>query len=313
MAANSYPSNYAYQVLGVEKDADHATIKRAYRKLIGKYHPDRTGALSESEKEQAEQKAAEVNKAFRVLENEENRKMYDQGLMDFDGNKKTQITSQSFRSMNDVFEKHFSDDEDTPRSRRKRERAAAQAKKQRHPKRPVSDNEVLHADVHRKISLEFEEAALGATKRVELDNGRAVNVKLPEGLSHGQRVKVKGKGNNLQGKTGDLYVEIHVNDHAFFERHGNDVHVEVEVSLEEALLGTNLTVETLRGTKEVVLNKGGNTNEAICLEGEGIKGGNQYVNLRVILPDEPDSDLVKAVESWAEKRRPNPATPKPSI
>jgi curved DNA-binding protein len=298
MSADTYPQGYAYKVLNVDPSDDTGTIKKAYRKLAAKYHPDRNPG-----NEEAERKFKEIGKAWKVLETEENRAKYDQGILDFDGNASSTASVQTkpMKNMADVFGEFNFDEDSSGSSQQTRSRETLREKREKRKQAKVARSSTANqnADLHCKISIGFKEAALGTAKNIKLSNGNVIKIKIPEGLEDNAKLCVSGKGKSVGGKTGDLYVEVNVKDHPSFYREGNDIYLDQDISLEDAVLGNAVDVETLRGIKTIKVDKSSDLKQAFCLTGEGIKGGNQYVNLNITLPEEIDPEL----KSWAQKKK----------
>jgi DnaJ-class molecular chaperone len=163
------------------------------------------------------------------------------------------------------------------------------------------------ADVSYTLPVDFIEAAKGARKRVVVD-GRTIDVTIPAGVRDRQMLRLKGQGGPGYdgGPPGDAYVEVHVQPHPLFERKDMNVHVELPVSLAEAVLGGRIEVPTVDGPVTMTVPRGANTGTTLRLRGEGIRDpksgqrGDQYVRLKVVLPKEPDPELEAFLEEWAK-------------
>lgn len=156
-------------------------------------------------------------------------------------------------------------------------------------------------DVRAQLTVGFTEAALGARQRVTLA-GRTLEVNIPAGLKDGQTLRLKGQGEPGPGggPAGDLLIEVAVAPHPLFSRKGDDIHAELPVSLAEAVLGGKITVPTLSGRVTMTVPAGANTGTVLRLKGKGIKGGDQYVTLKVVLPERVDAQLAEFVRGWAQ-------------
>lgn len=293
-----------YEVLGVPKSASAAEIKAAYRKLAKKLHPDLNPGNKEVEKE-----FKDVSQAYAVLSDPEKRKLYDRGEIDASGQEtprrgfyKTYASSGGGKyepfDLGDIFssEEVFSDLFGRQRTRRS------------HPLRQRG------ADVSYKLSVPFLEAATGAKRRVQFSEGKRIEINIPPGTEDGQTLRLKGQGlpGRNGGEAGDAYVEIRVEAHPFFTRKGSDIHVEVPISLPEAVLGGSISVPTIAGNVTMKIPAGSNSGKTLRLKGKGVAArksgaqGNQYVTLKVVLPEEPDAELTEFVRSWSEKHAYNP-------
>jgi DnaJ-class molecular chaperone len=161
-------------------------------------------------------------------------------------------------------------------------------------------------DVTIPLSLSFQDAVLGTKKRVALPDAKTVEVVVPPGTDTGQQMRLKGQGKTGTGggEAGDAFVEITVEPHAYFERKGKDIHLHLPVTLGEAALGAAVTVPTLTGKVALRVPKGSNGGTTLRLKGKGVpdlKGssaGDQYVHLKLVLPEPPDGELEKFLERW---------------
>ncbi|MBY0430783.1 MAG: J domain-containing protein, partial [Rhodospirillales bacterium] len=162
-------------------------------------------------------------------------------------------------------------------------------------------------DMTYSLTISFTDAALGASKRVTLANSKDIEIKIPPGSETGHKLRLKGQGKPGAngGDAGDAFVELKVEPHPFFRREGHDIHVEVPVTLPEAVLGSKITVPTLSGKVTVTVPAGSNSGTMLRLKGKGIPHGHQhgdlFVKLTVTLPDEADPDLQEFVRKWAAR------------
>lgn len=288
-----------YEVLGISKTASLDEIKKSYRKLAKKYHPD----LNPGNKE-AEKKFKEASHAFDQIGTAEARAKFDRGETSeqqqhqYDEFMKNQGQRQSYHHSQqnggrysysfgedmggeDFFENLF---------------GSARGKGRGGMNLPGED-------VTYKMDVEFREAALGAEKTITLPSGKSLQVKIPAGIETGKKLRFKGLGlagfNN--GPAGDAYIEINVKDLAGYKRKGLDVEVEVPISFIEAITGGEIKVPTLEG--EVMLNipAGVSTGSKLRVKGKGAGSGetrgNQIVVLKVVTPKEVDPALKAAIEN----------------
>jgi DnaJ-class molecular chaperone len=298
-----------YRTLNVPRSADQAAIKQAYRKLAKMLHPDRNPGS-----ERAEQRFKEVSQAYDLLSDPEKRAKYDRGAIDADGRPRYPFKGFEFAgdppsAAETIFGKVFGGAfgrgfGEAARAGRgefrfdelRREAARAAAAGARQAKRGA----------HRRYRLEidFVTAARGGKKRLELGGGRAVEVTVPAGAEHGSvlRLKDQGEAGALGGPPGDALVEIAIRPHPVFTRQGDDVHVELPISVPEALLGASIPVPTIDGPVRISVPAGSNSGRSLRLKGRGIgrpdgRRGDQYVRLLVILPEARDAEL----EQWARR------------
>ena len=274
--------NY-YSVLGLSKGASDDDIKKAYRKLAMKYHPDRNAG-----DKQAEDKFKEVSEAYAVLSDKKKRQQYDQfGSEGFHQKFSQEDIFRDF-DINEIlrgfgfgggnpFQGHSGFGNPFSQGR----------PRQREEKIPP---------IKKECSITFEEAAMGCQRTISIARNGAheeTNVKIPPGISHGKILRVKGKGQtSLTGnRRGDLHLLIHILPHPLFRREGRDVVVDAEIKLTQALLGATIEVETLSGIKSVKIPAGTQNGTKLRLKGVGIKftsgsQGDQLVRIIVKIPKE---------------------------
>jgi len=291
-----------YEVLGVAPTASSADIQKAYRKLAKKLHPD----LNPGDKA-AEEKFKEVAVAYDLLADPEKRKRFDNGEIDAAGAERPQhqfyrdfaasghahpYTSNSgfadFEDADDAFAELF----------RRSERARAN---RRGP------------DLHYRLPIDFVESIAGANKRLTLPDGSSLEVTIPPGLVDGQILRLRGKGapGAGTGGHGDALIEVEVLPDHRFKRDGDDISLELPISLSEAVLGGRIRVPTPTGDVTMVVPKGSNTGTTMRLKGKGAprRGGghgDQFVKLKVVLPKSPDSELEAFVSNWSKGKTFNP-------
>jgi DnaJ-class molecular chaperone len=281
-----------YAVLGVARDASEDDIKKAYRRLAKKLHPD----LSPGNRAN-EQQFKEVTAAYDLLSDPAKRARYDRGEIDASGRERG---FQAHRGAHPQYRggsagggASFSFDdiisEILGRGRREAEERVG--------------------DTNLRLRLGFLEAALGGKRRVELPGGRTIEIAIPAGIDSGQSLRLKGQGASGPRGTrpGDVYLEIEVDPHAFWQRKERDIHLDLPVTLSEAVLGATVKVPTIHGSVAVKVPRGSNSGSTLRLKGKGIRSsdgaqGDQYVKLRVVLPDPPDPELTKFLERWSAKR-----------
>lgn len=298
------PRDY-YEVLGVERGASEETIKKAYRKLARQHHPDRNPG-----DKQAETRFKEIQSAYDVLSDKQKRQQYDQfgaaepgagggpggfsfrwggpGAGNAQGMDPTQaeaIFRQFFgggmgggaEDLGDVFGGRRS-----PRGR---------------TRRPPPE------EVESDVTVPFTTAALGGTVDLQID-GRVVSVKVPAGVEDGKVLRLQGQGPG----GGNLRLRLRVLPHAYFRREGNDLILEVPLSLSEAVLGARVEVPTLDGARLTVKVPPGTSSGArLRLRGKGIAGGDQYIQVKVVVPAPADERSRHLIEEFA---RLHPQTPR---
>jgi DnaJ-class molecular chaperone len=168
-------------------------------------------------------------------------------------------------------------------------------------------------DVQYRLPLDFLDAVNGAKRQLTLPEGSKLDVTIPPGVRDGQILRLRGKGRPGigGGPPGDALIEIEVRPHPLFTRKGDDIHVELPISLKEAVLGGKVSVPTPSGSVTMTVPKWSNTGTALRLKGKGVPRpdgtrGDEYVTLNVVLPDKPDPELEKFVSQWraASTQRP---------
>jgi DnaJ-class molecular chaperone len=270
-----------YAVLGVARQASAADIKAAYRRLAKRLHPDMSPGNGAHE-----QRFKEVAAAYDLLSDPEKRARFDRGEIDAVGAER----GWGFRASGAGRRGHdsagaFSMDEILAEVLGRRRRSSAAGERT--------------GNVTETLRLGFIEAALGGKRVVALSDGRKVEITVPSGVESGQRLRLR------HGPLHETYLEIEVESHPLFRREGRDVHVDLPVTLPEAVLGAVVTVPTVHGDVALKVPPGSNSGATLRLRGKGIAAaqgtGDQYVKLRVMLPDPPDPELVAFLEHWGRK------------
>ncbi|TAJ39592.1 MAG: J domain-containing protein [Reyranella sp.] len=298
-----------YTVLGVPRTASEDDIRKAFRKLAKKHHPD----LNPGDKA-AEAKFKEIAQANDLLSDPDKRRRFDAGEIDasgqempprgfyrdqtgpgFGGGKYERAGAhESFVDMGGIFSEMFGE------------------------RRGFSGGgagfDMGGMPVTYSLRVPFLVAARGGKQRVTLPDGKTLDIDVPEGMGDGQTLRLKGQGMpGTQGRpAGDAYVEIHVEPHAFFEARDNDIHVELPVTVTEAALGGKVRVPTVGGPVMLNVPAGSNTGASLRLKGRGLldrksgQRGDQYVKLKVVLPEQPDDKLKEFLEGWEAGRAYDP-------
>jgi len=163
-------------------------------------------------------------------------------------------------------------------------------------------------DCRYHLEIDFLEAALGAKKRISLPEGDTLDLNVPAGVTDGQVLRLRGKGGPGvgRGEPGDALIELTIRAHPIFERDGDDIIVEVPLSVDEAVLGAKVQVPTIHGKVALNIPKGTSGGQTFRLRGKGIenartkKTGDQHVRTKLVLPSQPDPELEKAMQQWRE-------------
>lgn len=282
-----------YVVLGVSRDASAADIKAAYRKLAKEFHPD----LNQNDPI-VEQRFKEISSAYDILGDQEKRRKYDAGEIGPDGSPRHDFGygagtagGGGFGGFSGFGEGMGAEDIFSDLFGRRRNRTVRAKGK----------------DVSYTVRISFIEAAKGGKRRVRLFDGKSLEVNVPPGTEDGQTLRLKGQGMAGMGggPAGDAFIEVQVDPHRFFERDGKDIFIDVPVTLAEAVLGGKITVPTVSGSVSVNVPPGSNTGTTLRLKGKGIDTksgapGDQYVKLKVMLPEKPDPELIDFIKKWSK-------------
>ncbi|MFZ1961268.1 MAG: DnaJ C-terminal domain-containing protein [Methylovirgula sp.] len=306
-----------YTVLGVTKSADMAEIKKAYRRLAKKFHPD------QSKDPKAKDKFAEVSSAYEILGDEKKRAQFDRGEIDAEGKPRFQgfegfgagagpggFTRRAgpggfehfeFRTgpggggfdASDLFSDLFG--------------GAAGQRRSAGQSRPLPRGE----DVSAQLTVALREAVHGGKSRVSLPTGRTLEVSVPAGVEDGQQIRLKGQGlaSPFGGEPGDALVTIKIAKHPYFRVEGRDLRLDLPLTLYEAVLGAKVNVPTLDGQVELNVPAGSNGGRTLRLRGKGLPGatpGDLLVTLRIVLPNETDPDLLELARKWQKLKPYNP-------
>jgi len=308
--------NY-YKLLGVNKNASKEDLKKAFRKLAMKYHPDKN-----KDDKAAEEQFKKINEAYAVLSNDEKRKQYDTfgaegfsrrfsqedifrgfdfkntyskfGIGDiffdmFGGGRKSQGRGGSFG-----FDSPFGNRGGFPRGGGRQ-----------HASQPPRPSET-------ELHVKLEDVVTGARKRVSLDTGGGVetlDITIPKGIETGRKLRLKGKGSAdpFSGQRGDLYCKIIIDPHPQFEIKGKDLLLEKEVKLTELVLGGKVRITTIDGSEiELKIPENSKNNAALRIKGKGIPGtkgkpgGNLLVRLQAKLPNQVNETQKSLFEKLAE-------------
>ena len=288
-----------YAALGVSRTATADEIRRAYRKLAKELHPDvRPGD------KQAEERFKRATAAFNLLSEPTTKGRFDRGEIDADGNERMAFNSRPRQGsrqhagagagpgagaysgdafdLGDIFSDLFGSGVGGGRGY----------------------SRMRGRDIRFTLDIDFIDAVNGSKRRISLAEGRTLDVAIPAGVESGQVLRLKNQGGpGVQGgPAGDALVELNVRPHAFFRRDGQDVHMDLNVSLSEAVEGARIQVPTPAGPVALTIPAGANTGKTLRLKGKGVAGqGDQLVHLHVVLPETPDEDLKKFVKKWSKR------------
>lgn len=295
-----------YKVMGVEKNASQDEIKRAYRKLARKYHPD------VSKEADAEQKFKELGEAYEVLKDPEKRAKYDQYGQQW---KQWEQQEQYRQSSGGPSSQYYSSEgfEDTAGFEDFINSIFAERARQQTRQTHFAQGQ----DIHARLAISLEESYEGAEKSVQLQvpqmtqrgqvsyQNKTVKVKIPKGITDKKQIRLKGQGMQVEGgQPGDLYIEINLLPHSMYSVNGKDITLELPISPWEAALGAKITVPTLAGQVNVTLPKGSQTGNQLKLKGKGLPGnpaGDQYLRLKMVIPKQTTEAVEAIYQSLAEQ------------
>ena len=281
-----------YQTLGVKKDASQDDIQKAYRRLAKKLHPDLNPG-----NEPAEERFKEVSQAYDLLGDPGKRARFDRGEIDASGAERPR--QRYYRDFAEGASSYASDSgfADFGADDFLSEIFGRQAR---------GNVRMRGQDVHYRLPLGFLDAINGGKQQLTLPDGSVLDVAIPPGTRDGQILRLRGKGRPGigGGPPGDALIEIEVRPHHIFTRKGDDIHVELPISLKEAVLGGKVSVPTPSGAVTMTVPKWSNTGTVLRLKGQGAPKpgggrGDEYVALKVMLPERPDPELEKFVSQWA--------------
>ncbi len=299
-----------YKTLGVARDANEADIKKAYRKLAKELHPDRN-----KDNPKASEKFSQVTNAYDLLNDKDKRARFDRGEIDGDGNPAAPFgfgnggggrpqpggfRSEGYESggpdMSDIFEGLFGG----------AQRGGGGGFASGFGRRPQPKGE----NVAYRLQVPFVDAATLEPQRVTLSDGKTLDLKLPPGVESGTQMKLAGKGEQGPGGAGDAILTIDVQPHRFFTRDGDDVRIDLPISLAEAVLGGSIKAPTVEKPVMLTIPKGTTSGKTLRLKGKGFHKktggrGDQLVTLMIDIPAD-NKALVDFVEGWAKSNTGNP-------
>lgn len=278
-----------YVVLGVSKTASLTEIKAAYRKLAKKYHPD----LNPGNKD-AEAKFKSVSHSFDLIGTEEARAKYDRGETD------EQMREQETKKRKQRPYYHHTQDDSSRYSS-----AFGNGIDEEMFAHLFGGARASKQDDHFNLKVDFKEAALGSEKVITLPNGKKLQIKIPAGISEGQKLKFKD-----MGETGDAFIQISIQSSPQFTREGKDIYSEVPVSFFEAINGSEIEVETIDGPVILKVPIGVSTGTKLRIKnkgaGSGETRGNHIVTIKVAMPKEPSQELKEAILNLSNRFNYNP-------
>ena len=282
-----------YQILGVQRTDDAVAIRAAYRKLAKTHHPDLN-----PNKPEALERFKEISTAYELLSDVDKRGKFDRGEIDASGNEihREQPFYRDFGEGNGRYRGNVEPDD--------LDSIFAQA----FGARGGRSFNARGRDAHYTLTVSFIDAAAGTTRRITMPEGRTLDVKIPAGVTDGHMLRLKGQGmpGSGDGQPGDALVEIAVAPHPMFRREGDDIVIELPVTVREAVLGATLEVPTVKGKVRLTVPPGSGTGTRLRLRGRGIREGHQFVQLHVVQPPGDEPELAAFLKDWTPKNDFNP-------
>jgi DnaJ-class molecular chaperone len=333
-----------YEILGVSKSASPDEVKKAYRKLAKKLHPD-----ANKKDPKAATKFAELNGAYEIVGDEEKRKQFDRGEIDAEGKPRFQGFEgfggrpggfgtregnfESFTWGPDGFRRTttrggagaggpggpggaggFAGFEDILSGIFGRGGGRPGAGPGAGPQFETEDigSAIRGQDVTASATISLNEAAHGGTRRLELPTGKEIEFKIPPGITDGKQIRLKGQGMPAPhgGPPGDVLITIKVEPHPLFKVEDLNLRLDLPITLYEAVLGAKVRVPTLDGAVELAIPPNTSSGRTFRLKGKGLPGktpGDLYVTTKIVLPDGKDADLEELMREWRDH---NPHDPR---
>jgi DnaJ-class molecular chaperone len=306
-----------YEVLGVPRTASQADIKKSFRRLAKKLHPD-----ANRNDTTAAVKFAELNAAYEILGEEDKRKAFDRGEIDAEGKPRFQgfegFRGQRGASGHDGFETFTWGPEGVRRAGRGGaggfagiddilKSVFADAGRGQGAQFEDFAPQTRGQDAAVQVTITLAEAAKGGSRRVHLPNGKEVEVKIPAGLGDGQQIRLKGQGYaSPSGRAGDALITVSIAPHPYLKPEGANLRVEVPITLYEAVLGGKVRVPTLDGAVELAIPAGTSAGRTFRLKGKGLPSkdgrGDLYAGVRIVLPEGSDAELEELMRKWREQK-----------
>jgi DnaJ-class molecular chaperone len=291
-----------YDILGVPRSATDDQIRKAYLKLVKELHPDVNPSKV------AEERFKKVTAAHDIIGDPERRRQYDTGEIDASGEPRRPTWRPQgagagagargrggpiFEDFGDMFSDIFS----TAGRGGQRGGFAMRGR-----------------DVRYTLDVDFLEAVQGAKKRVTLPDNGVLDLTVPEGVTDGQVLRLRGRGEPgvAGGEAGDALIEIRVRPHREFRREGDDLLIEVPITIDEAVLGGKVEVPTVGGRVQLTIPKGTSSGQVLRLKGKGVRNattgatGDELVTVKIVLPETIDDSLSYFLSEWRQKHRYDP-------
>ena len=289
-----------YKVLGVERDIDQADLKKTYRKLARKYHPD------VSKEANAEERFKDVNEAYEVLGDAKKRASYDELGANWQNGQSFNPPpgweggfdynqfgggAQGGAGFSDFFESMFGGS-----GAGFQQDGFGQQQQRRKPPAETMN-----------LSVDLEDVFAGNNKRIRLPNGKTIEVKIPKGIDNGKKIRLSGKASN----GGDLHLKINIKKHPTYRLEEKDVYLDLPIAPWEAALGASITIDTMAGKLKLKVPEGSKSGKKMRIKGRGLPkaagvSGDQYVVLQIVTPPADDDDKREFYKDMEKKFDWNP-------
>lgn len=311
-----------YQILGVKKSDSDADIKSAYRKLAKDLHPDRN-----PNDEKVAERFKEISAAYSVLGDKEKRAQFDRGEIDAGGAQQNPFAGGGNpfggggpfggaggqgADFEDIL-RQFTRGAGNTRAGNAQFNSQANSGgfadmfgfgggPKRQKRSPLKGSDALYT-----LEVDFMDAAKGSSTRLKLKNGKTVDVKIPAGVKHGQQIRLTGQGGKgMPGaQKGDAMIEIKIKPHKYFYREGNNIYMDIPITIDEAILGGSLSIPTIWGAVKMKIPEGTSSGTKLRLKGKGVhkanEKGDQYISFNIVMPEKLDKELRTAIEKWRER------------
>ncbi len=315
-----------YKILGIDKNASKDDIKKAYRKLARKYHPDHN-----PDDKKAEEKFKEIQEANEILSDDDKKSKYDM-LRSSDyrpggyrrpggpygpgrpGGPQYDMSGADISGLEDIFKDIFGSTANDGRTSKSRGDAFKDIFGFGGKYSPGSARNLEY-----QIEIDFETAIKGGVRDITINRQKEgkvttekISVKIPAGVDNGSKIRVQGKGETGRGKRGDLFLRIKVKPHPIYRREKDNIYMNLPITYYEAILGGKVEVPTLDGTATVTIPPGVQSGSKLRLKGKGVKNvktkkkGNQYVVVEIVMPNKISEINKKMLEELAESDPYNP-------
>lgn len=291
-----------YEIVGVKRDASQKDIQAAYRRKAKRLHPDLNPG-----NEQAEQDFKELSAAYEILRDEEKRSRFDSGEIDSTGAERPERR----------YYRDFADSgtggggyENGPGFA---DSVGADIFAEFFSRQGRRDFRMRGADIRYAMEVDFLDAVNGGTRQVTLSDGQTLEVRIPPGARDGQTLRLRGKGGAGSGgaETGDVLIELHIRPHSFYRRDGDDIRLDLPITLGEAVIGGKVRMPTPAGPVVATVPENSSTGRTLRVKGKGVvrrngTRGDVYATLKIVLPESPDAELKTFVTGWSVDKAYNP-------